>query len=255
MNAVDVLEALAQSTWRTLKSSHLRRIRFGEDAVTSINLNVLAALKKTVVVEDTRANEATKGCDFELWIGSDRHGWRRYAVQAKKLTVSVSRYSTLGHVVAGTKQIDVLERYALANKAAAMYCFYNYSNGAHDWSCALPVDAEQLGCSVTPSVVVRRALSGRGRRNFSWIHQQKSTLPWRCLVKCPLLATPSTGQGQIEDWPSLESHYHERLPLSLKDMLRTGELKELADAEDLFKRDVELWPSWIAVLESDSETE
>jgi hypothetical protein len=255
MNAVELLEILARSTWRTLDRSHRRRVLFGEDAVTSINLNAIASLRSTVVAEDTRANEATRGCDFELWIGNDPNGWRRHAVQAKKLTVSSSRYSTLGHVVGGTKQIDILDRYAKANRAAALYCFYNYFTRAHGWNCTLPVDTEQLGCSVTPSAVVRKALAGRGRRNFSWIHRQRATLPWRCLVRCPLLAASSTAPRQPEEWPALETYQHKQLPPSLRRLREAEEPESVfgdGGAEDLFSREVDLRPGWIAVIESDA---
>jgi hypothetical protein len=251
MNAVELLEALARSTWHTLDRSHRRRIRFGEDAVTSIMLNTLASLPNTIVAEDTRVNEATKGCDFELWIGDDRQGWRRYAVQAKKLTVASSRYLALGHVVAGTKQIEILDRYANANRAAALYCFYNYSTRMHGWNCSLPSASEQLGCSVTPSAVVRKALAGRGRRNFSWIHQQRATLPWRCLVRCQLLAVPSRGHAS-GDWPALETHYYKHLPAPLMRLRETGILENVGDTQDLFSPNVELRPGWLALIESNA---
>src|SRR5688572_21752390 len=120
MNAVELFELLARSNWGTLERSYRRRVLFGEDAITSINLNALASLPHTVVAEDTRVTEATRGCDFELWIGSDHVGWLRYAVQAKKVKVRSSRYTKLKYTVSGRDQIDVLERYARANRAAAL---------------------------------------------------------------------------------------------------------------------------------------
>ena len=250
MNAVDLLETLARATWRTLDRSHRRRVLFGEDAITSIILNVLASLPSTIVCEDTRAHEATKGCDFELWVGNDTHGWRRYAIQAKKLTVSSSRYAKLNHVVAGNRQIDILERYAKANRAVPLYCFYNYSNQPHGWNCPLPLDTEQLGCSVAPSAVVRKALSGRGRRSFSWIHKQPATLPWRCLIGCPHLTRASATPLQA-DWASLQTGRVEKLPASLR-RLREAEERGgvFADAQDLFNAETNLRPGWIAVIES-----
>lgn|SRR5690606_8032375 len=134
----------------------------------------------------------------------------------------------------------------------ALYCFYNYSARMHGWNCALPPASEQLGCSVTPSAVVRAALAGRGRRNFSWIHKQRSTLPWRCLVRCPLLAVPSIGQRRLEDWPALETHYHERLPASLRRLRETEKLEDVGDTQDLFSADVELRPGWLALIESNA---
>lgn len=90
MRAVELFELLAATTWRTIHRASRNRISFGEDAITSINLNAIASLNDCVVVEDSRVDEAHKGCDFEMWIGSHANGWKRYAVQAKKITISTS---------------------------------------------------------------------------------------------------------------------------------------------------------------------
>lgn len=189
MHPSALLELLASTTWRTINRSARNRIQYGEDEITSVNLNALASSPdQTVVVEDTRVDEATKGCDFEFWIGSDHLGWARYAIQAKKISLPTSSYSKLGHKVGSSLQVDVLDSYAVANRAAPLYCFYNYSTKDHGWNCNLPKESEQLGCSVTPSSVVRAHLSIRGARSFQAIHANKATLPWRCLVRCPLIA-------------------------------------------------------------------
>ncbi len=164
MKPYEFFEMLAGATWRSIERFSRNRIHLGEDAITSINLDALAmAAPSCVLYEDTRVTESTKGCDFELWIGSDSEGWRRYAVQAKKIDSS-GRYASLGHKVGGTPQIDILEKYATANRALPIYCFYNNSQKPFSWNCPLPTQREQLGCSVAPSQVVRDALSRRGGR-------------------------------------------------------------------------------------------
>jgi len=252
VEAVDLFEILARSTWRTLARAHRRRILFGEDAITSINLNTLASLPKTVVAEDTRVHEVTKGCDFELWIGSDSYGWFRYAIQAKKLRVSSSTYAKLAYAVGGRKQIDLLEQYANANRAAALYCFYNYSQRAHGWACGLSPDPEQLGCSVTPLRVVRSSLIGRGRRNFSWIHNQPETLPWRCLVRCPRLM-PGYNMPAHNGWPPPTEYVHKMLPHALRRLRELRTIETLDEDSDLFSPQGGLRPGWVGIIEMNDD--
>jgi len=250
MNAPELFELLARSTWRTIGRTHRKRIVFGEDAITSYNLDALSSPGVGVVVEDTRVNEATKGCDFELWAGSDTLGWSRYAVQAKKIRVRSGSYSKLNHMVGGRFQIDMLAAYASANRAAPLYCFYNHSSKPYRWNCNLPPELEQLGCSVTPLDVVRTALSTHGGRTFSWIHQQPETLPWRCLVHCPVFAQPTSPSPHL-GWLPRDHYSHDRLPQSLRRLQETRSDQALVDAPDLYNRHIPLRPSWVAVIDFD----
>ena len=252
MTAYELFEQLALVTWRSISLCHSKQIRLGEDAVTSTNLiNLAVKGPACVAVEDTRPSESTKGCDFELWIGSDRFGWSRYAVQAKKIDVNSSRYPSLAHMVSGTAQIDILEAYARANSAAAIYCFYNYSAQNHKWNCNLPRDTEQLGCSVTPSSVVRKAITTRGARSFTAIHDRPETLPWRCLVRCPHLV-PSGASGH-SGWPAPSSFRHERLPGPLQALRRERPSRAILDLGEVVSRDSPLRPEWVAVVDISGE--
>jgi hypothetical protein len=219
----------------------------GEDALTSYHLTLIAASgHMNVYYEDTRINEATKGCDFELWIGSTKLGWCRYAIQAKKIKLPAERYESLGHKVAGVPQIDILEKYAKMNNAMPLYCFYNYTANPATSNCTDPNDIEQLGCTVTPLVVVKQALLIRGSRNFSYIHKQECTLPWRCLVKCPLfLAFDRNPYGYI--------HRHAALPQSIV-ALRNRRSADGPQVPDLslngvFNRDIDLRPARLLVVD------
>lgn len=253
MTAYELFEKLALVTWRSISLCHSKQIRLGEDAVTSTNLiNLAVKGPASIAVEDTRPNESTKGCDFELWIGSDRFGWSRYAVQAKKIDVNSSRYPSLAHMVGGAAQIDILDAYAKANSAAAIYCFYNYSTEKHGWNCNLPRDTEQLGCSVTPSSVVRKAITTRGARSFTAIHSRAETLPWRCLVRCPHLV-PSGAPGH-RGWPAPRSFRHERLPEILQVLRRERSSKAILDLGEVVSRDLSLRPEWIAVIDISDES-
>jgi hypothetical protein len=186
MHPREIFETLAKTTWNTLEHAHRHKIRFGEDAFTSIHLSMLASFPSSrIFFEDTRVDEAWKGCDLELWVGR-KEGWYRYAIQAKKIDVSESTYKKLNYKSGKSKksQIDLLKDYADQNRAFPMYLFFNYSKEDFSWNCGLQTDEEQLGCSMTPSFVVRDALTKRGGKKFSFIHDYWLTVPWRCIIDC-----------------------------------------------------------------------
>lgn len=248
MKPFELFEVLAGKTWRSIDRFSRNRIHLGEDAITSNNLDALAsAAPSCVFIEDTRAQESTKGCDFELWIGSDHLGWRRYAVQAKKIHASSSRYGSLAHEVAGTPQIDILDAYASANRAFPIYCFYNHSTKPYVWNCNLPVEQEQLGCSVTPSSVVRAAIGKHGARNFTYIHSQSATLPWRCVLRCPNFTarTRSSHPG----WAGLAECFYGRLPASLQRIRMQGGQFSFEDQPEVFSSNSHLRPEWIGIVD------
>lgn len=250
MRTYEMFEALARATWHNIERTTRIRVSLGEDALTSFNLLALASSgTSSVVVEDTRADEDLKGCDFELWIGSDFSGWCRYAIQAKKIRPLRGQYAGLAHKVGKSFQIDILDRYAHANRALPLYCFFNFSAVPGKWSCNLPPDPEQLGCSVTPSAVVRIALRTRGGRSFQFLHSQPETLPWRCLVRCPAIVGKD-GPGPA-GWPARSTYYHASLPPPLRELraLRHGGL--LTDVQGVFNPDVPLRPAWIGVVQID----
>ena len=248
MHSHELFEVLARTTWNYVGRSFRLHIQLGEDSITSVNLSAIASHKsRCVVVEDTRVAESVKGCDFELWVGSAFLGWNRYAIQAKKIEPKSSRYSQLNHKVGARRQIDILESYAKLNRAASLYCFFNNSGNPYSWSCNLEEETEQLGCSVTPSGVVRTAISKHGARNFTWIHSSPSTLPWRCLVRCPELIgkarTARTG------WPAHQDYWHAKLPPQMKKLQETRAIEAVDNPMQLFNEDSPLRPSWIGVID------
>ena len=242
---------LAGKTWRSIDRFSRNRIHLGEDAITSNNLDALASVGPScVILEDTRAQESFKGCDFELWIGSSYLGWRRYAIQAKKIQVSSSRYSSLAHEVAGVPQIDILDAYAGANRALALYCFYNFYNHSAEplrWNCNLSPEREQLGCSVTPSSVVRTAIATHGARNYMHMHSQPETLPWRCLVRCPNL-TSKAPVGH-DGWMDNVENFHAQLPSTLQRLRAQEGAISFADQPEIFNSENPSRPGWIGIVD------
>ena len=244
-----ILEKLAFTTWEAISNAFLQHISYGEDAITSVNLLSLKNESLSdLALQDTRINESTKGCDFEFWIGSNNKGWLRYAIQAKKITVSNGRYNSLSHKVAGKPQIDILESYSTANKAIPLYCLFNYSDqvGSINSGCPKFTNIKEVGCSVTPLKTVRKALKTRGARTFEWFHNRQETLPWSCLVRCPQIS---------QHWPpsklgfNYEEMNHRELPQPLR-LLLHGELQEvLLIDSSVFSREIDYRPRWVGVIE------
>lgn len=251
MRAVELFELLASTAWRTILRANRNRISFGEDAITSINLNAIASLNDTcVAVEDSRVDEARKGCDFEMWIGSDVGGWRRYAVQAKKITVNTWRYEKLNHKVRGRSQIDILKQYALKAHAAPIYCFYNFAPHIVSWNCAMPPDASQLGCMVVPAGVVEQAMRLRGCKHFGWMHIQAEAIPWRCLLTCPPSHHHKGAVYAPLRWPHPETYHHKTLPEELQAIRDEPSTAELIEPAPLSPGDESLLPRWTVVVDT-----
>lgn len=209
-----ILEALSEDTWQRLHDAHDLEVRFGEETITDLLLLDLRRRqpRSAEFVQTPKSKEAHSGTDFEWWLGSDRVGWVRFAVQSKRIDLRSGRYSGLNHAVAGVPQIDLLENYASKNDATPIYCLYNHRGNVvpsiHWHCCKYPCDKPQLGCTVTPSSVVRGTLSVHGVKNFHHIHSDQRTIPWRCLATCPRIrrwAGQAPGSGPIADGPAGES--------------------------------------------------
>jgi hypothetical protein len=251
MRTYETFELLARTTWRLIRDSELNKISMGEDAITSYHLTAIAASRPlNVLYEDTRIDESRKGCDFELWVGSDYLGWHRYAIQAKKVKPNTGRYEALGHKVGGVRQIDILKKYALANNATPLYCFYNHSKSPIASNCTDPTDIEQLGCTLATIGGVEAALKKRGGRTFAFIHSLKSTLPWRCLVKCPKFIP-----GSPLTKPTI--HNHPNLPGSLnalRSQWKQGSSRAMdIDPGGLFNLNLALRPARLAIIDLGDE--
>ena len=179
-----------------------------------------------------------------MWLGTDRLGWYRFAIQAKKLDLRTDRYPSLTHSNSNGPQVDLLEHFANANHAAPLYCLYNFTENADmskHWQCcnAYPNrnDLSDLGCSVTSLSTISKAIETHGAKNFHCIHSKPNTLPWRCLVSCPTIyrslenLSGGTNKSKLSDDAGLlqplslfdaRSCYYRKLPRDFgKDVGRT----------------------------------
>ena len=204
-NLPRLFEKAASDTWGRLKASSELGISQNETTITDIILLDLKAAKCPFLhlMKTPQHLEPRRGTDWEWWIGAHSVGWLRYAVQAKKIDLSSFRYDNLRHKI-GEKQVDqldILRSYSLANNALARYCFYNYANiqQSQHWHCNLPFDSTQLGCSIATLSTVDKAIKTRGGSNFDFIHSEISTLPFRCLVTCPMILSVYAGATRFPD--------------------------------------------------------
>jgi len=262
-------------TWERLRDAGTLRIRFGEETITDLLLLELKRIGsgQIHIIQTPKYVEQTSGTDWEWWIGQDRLGWWRFAIQAKKLDSNTRRYDGLGHKVGGiTPQMELLRQYAEVNHAIPLYCFYNYLPGlnvsqiAAVWHCCESTpDERQLGCTVTSLPIIDQASAFRGRKNFRWIHQWPQTLPWRCLVKCPRTRnryqiehifqseiSPLLHRWVVRDGgeSDTEEPIYKALPTHIREACTSGRLSEEFPEEEATHRTRKmLLPKRIAVFE------
>lgn len=213
----------------------------------------------------SKADESRSGTDFEWWLGYDRIGWIRFAVQAKKLDLHTGRYSGFTYEVNGDLQIDTLEKYARANRATPLYCLYNHTTdldpSRHWHCCQTSFEPEQMGCTITPSSVVRDTLLKYRTKNFDYVHRIERTIPWRCLALCPRVRQrlkPILAPAPIDsadDAPSLfddDPHVFPRLPDNVS---RGREVGRIVDFDDEAYDPDFGWPKRIFIFEFSQDEE
>lgn len=191
-SALEAFAVLARDTYCRIDAGEKHGIQQSEETITELNLLEIARRNYSFVrlVKPTKIEEAKTGIDWEIWIGSDEDGWRRYAMQAKRLSLSSGKYASFRqkNKHTGLFQLDVLEAYAIASNSIPVYCFYNYvpfAEGNKYWHCNMAVDVQYLGCTVVPLEIAKVSHAQRRPRTFGDLHQHNEAKPWHCLF-CPL---------------------------------------------------------------------
>ena len=212
-------------------------VRFGEETITDLLMMDLFIQGSTVALfrQTSKPDESMWGTDFEIWLGSERLGWFRFAIQAKKLDLRTDRYASLTQSNVNGPQIDLLDQYAQRKRAAPLYCLYNHTDSADElvhWHCCTgPANLKELGCTVTPSSNIRKAINQWNGKNFRRIHRRESTLPWKCLVSCPkvwyllqVMSGNEKGSQTIRETPLFDPYscYHETLPVVFREENQSG---------------------------------
>ena len=189
-------QQIADDTWHRLRGGQDLAVRLGEETLTDL---LILDLKRRMdaqniwVHQTTRPQEASSGTDLLMVVRDVRTtGARLYALQAKKLYPN-HQYAALRKV--NDAQLDALEKFARLNKALPYYLFYNFVTDpefvAHPsdyWHCRKKYDQSQLGCTLVPSWIVRKATGAPRQsrpRSFVYMHKPRQALPWRCLFDCP----------------------------------------------------------------------
>jgi hypothetical protein len=254
-----LFEQAASDTWNRLEASKELGISQSETTITDIILLDLKAARCPFLhlIKTPQNLEPVQGTDWEWWIGAESVGWLRYAVQAKKVNVSSLSYDKLKHKVGeekitGKSQLEILRSYSLANDALGRYCFYNYAGDAQPdqhWHCNLPFDSTQLGCSIATLDTVDKAIKTRSCRNFNFIHSEISTLPFRCLVTCPIILSVYAGATRFpagfKDYEN--ARIFETLPRNILDSLETGAFDRWDS--DFYNDNVQYRPKRVLVAE------
>lgn len=241
MSLADLFEWLAGWTWDMLETAHVQRVRFGEDAVTSMLAVAINRFGPAGVrVVDVRRDEPRDGADVEIWFVREDGRACGFSVQAKRVSEGPKvggSYAELDHPRGGiTKQVDRLISSAGRVGTTPLYALFNHRAalpraGLTLRPCGRGASLEQLGCTVVQASVVRSALRhGRwGWKRMMRFHGVRGpALPLRCTVcSCPHAA--SAERQWVDDAPCLEG-----LPQRVLDLLREGHAIG-DDARDGFK--------------------
>ena len=283
-----VFENIARTTWEWLGEARERKLSFSEETITDIAALQIAggASNQVKVAKASRLEEKRYGIDWMWFIGNPKQGYSRYAVQAKKVTLDTSPNFSyrLRHRVSripGSEfQIQRLEQFAGGARAIPLYCFYNNVDSVlanRYWHCRVypnqPDDIRQMGCTVVPLDAVQEVHEPHHRKDFSAVHRDKRSVPWRCLLhpRCLAAALHSESddrQGMLAGRPSQDDQVSPWRIESLPEFLLQGDpvveiadviqQLELAGLHDDLDSDAMLAssirsaiPEWFVVIESD----
>ena len=236
---LSLFEDLARSTWAWLGQARQLKLTFSEETVTDIAALQIAGagLRQIKVFKPTKQKEKEFGIDWMWFIGSWTQGYARYAVQAKKIILDGAQNPSyrLRHPVKGIPtaefQIEVLKQFARKACAKPLYCFYNNvdQNLATDhWHCRVfpnqPDDIRQMGCTLVPLDAIEIVHEPYHSKNFAAIHEDRRSIPWRCLFHPACVATsidvgPDHHQEKLGDQTRQDGHISGPVFESLPDFL------------------------------------
>lgn len=259
----ETFEEITKEIWHGIDDANRYKLTFGEETITDLIL--LKLVKKNYfnlrILQTLKPLEAKKGTDWEWIVGTNTYGWIRFAVQAKKMNRKTAIYDKLNHLVGKPPhedyQINILRTFATANGAVPLYQFYNYYPAADrnlHWQCHLQYEQEMLGWTFTTLTNVDRALRQRGARNFTQLHQQKITLPVRCLFNCPRFKSyyrDTSIIGRRSDILGEPFTKLSRLPDEFLTAREGGVLPNFP--EELYNPEINIYPERIAIIELSEE--
>lgn len=229
MSVADLFEQLAGWTWDMLETAHVQRVRFGEDAVTSMLAVAINRFGPAGVrVVDVRNDEPRDGADVEIWFVRDDDRACGFSVQAKRVGEGRKvggSYDKLDHPRGGLpKQVDMLIASAARIGTTPVYALFNHraalpTKGLLLRPCGRGATLDQLGCTVVQASVVRSALR---RDRWGWKRMARfhglrgPALPLRCTV-CSCPPANRVARQWVDDAPCLAG-----LPQRVLDLMESG---------------------------------
>jgi uncharacterized protein DUF6615 len=198
-NLCTTFEQQSEKIWNKLKTAYHGGISRKEETITEdLLLDILDAHPSEVITwQFNSAEEAKVGADWEWWL-TNGNEWLGLLIQAKKLDPKACKYKHIKHIVASTgkAQIDLLLDMAFAKGVEPLYLFYNYTTaptGNLQWNCKRTLQQPLLGCTMAHATAVKFML-GQGGAGLP--KMSKISLPFRCLVCCPMFAPSNASLPQ-----------------------------------------------------------
>ena len=110
------------------------------------------------------------------------------------------------------------------------YCLYSHSynvDPAYLKCCSNSFAEKELGCTITPTWTIEKAINTHGGKGFDSLQEHIETVPWRCLAECPRLKQrPLPNYMRANNLSPLldkDSIIHSSLPDGLNRMLEEGQ--------------------------------
>lgn len=204
------MDATARAAWSAIADGDAFGLRLREDTVTEGALLKLVRRSTIPVLQKfNQTEEKSSGGDWAWFVGSRRHGWISFRLQAKRM--DRLRYRQLGHrgQLPGERQYDTLLRDSAA-ASVPTFPFHVFFNG---WAPGWPKDIgwnacpngasfpncvhhemSDMGCSLLPATAVRDLHRSTGRKRSHVSTYLPTSVPWSWLFGPPVPRTSSRSE-------------------------------------------------------------
>jgi hypothetical protein len=231
----DTFRQLAAWTHDTLTNAESVGHQPLEETFTDLNLLAIKFQHRAEIYTRTfsKWKEGKNGADWEWWItDSTRTRWAGFRVQAKVLDLRSNRFRHLHYTRKGFRQINKLEKSALAAGLIPLYCLYLRLDAYHEPLRPPPLGLKEssllFGCSLVALPKVRAL--GRTQDLQSVLPH---CAPWHHLV--------CDASGAARDLPTNAWDFAHRIDahhVGMTDALRGGFLRSLEDPPPAYVLDV-----------------
>jgi hypothetical protein len=183
----ELLDDLSIKLWKRHKNFISARIIPKEDTLSDdIALAIRDLNSPNIEIRPiNKVREGKLGADFDLWVGGNRTGFRRYSVQAKLLKQGRLDYPTLFYQRNGNYQHELLKRYSRRVKSSPLYLFYNYFRNkkiARSKFCCKQQNFSSFGCTFTSMGAIESMKLNSEKKTFVNVHQNFLGRPLKCMA-------------------------------------------------------------------------